>query len=127
MSRLLRYVCAVAVLAAVLISLTVSRTAAQGPRMTPDRLNQLASKATPRLGEHADLNGTWDHLGGIEFVQPRKLANGSVCIIGCPPEPGAGGARAGGPPPTPFPKYKPQFAAKVKELNERQVDTDTVL
>jgi hypothetical protein len=114
-------------LAAAVFALAGSTVTAQGPRMTPDRLNQLASKATPRLGEHADLNGTWDHLGGIEFVQPRKLANGSVCIIGCPPEPGAGGARAGGPPPTPFPTYKPQFAAKVKDLNERQVDTDTVL
>ena len=126
MSRLLRYVCVAALLAAVLVWSSVSRTAAQGARMTPDRLNQLASNPTPRLGEHADLNGTWDHLGGIEFVQPRKLANGSVCIIGCPPEPGAG-ARAGGPPPTPFPKYKSEFAAKVKDLDQRQVDTDTVL
>src|SRR4029450_14005229 len=75
-----------------------SPVTAQGPRMTPDRLNQLASKPTPRLGEHADLNGTWDHLGGIEFVQPRKLANGSVCIIGGPPEAGARGGGRGVPP-----------------------------
>ena len=110
---------------------------AQGPRMTADRLAELAKKATPHLADgKSDLNGTWDHLGGIEFVRPQSLDNGSVCVVGCPPAAaaprgGGAGARAGGPPAAPpapnFPKYKQEFAAKVKDLSDRQVDTDTAL
>ena len=117
--------------------------AAQGPRMTAERLAELAKKATPHLADgKSDLNGTWDHLGGIEFVRPQNLDNGSVCVVGCPPAAAAGaggagaraggaGARAGGPPaalPAPnFPKYKQEFQAKVKDLSERQVEIDTAL
>ena len=118
-----------------------SPAAAQGPRMTAERLAELAKKPTPRLADgKSDLNGTWDHLGGIEFVRPQSLDNGSVCVVGCPPAARAGGAgaraggaggRAGGPPAAPpapnFPKYKQEFLAKVKDLSERQVDTDTAL
>jgi hypothetical protein len=109
---------------------------AQGPRMTADRLAELARKATPRLADgKADLNGTWDHLGGIEFVRPQSLDGGSVCVVGCPPagapRAGGGGARAGGPPAAPpapnFPKYKPEFLAKVADLSKRQVEVDTAL
>ena len=110
--------------------------------MTADRLAELAKKPTPRLAEgKLDLNGTWDHLGGIEFVRPQSLEGGSVCVVGCPPaaaraggagaRAGGAGARAGGPPAAPpapnFPKYKPEFLAKVKDLSERQVDVDTAL
>jgi hypothetical protein len=117
--------------------------AAQGPRMTAERLAELAKKATPHLADgKSDLNGTWDHLGGIEFVRPQNLDNGSVCVVGCPPAAAAGaggagaraggaGARAGGPPAAPpapnFPKYKQEFLAKVKDLSERQVEIDTAL
>ena len=117
--------------------------AAQGPRMTAERLAELAKKATPHLADgKSDLNGTWDHLGGIEFVRPQNLDNGSVCVVGCPPAAAAGaggagaraggtGARAGGPPAVPpapnFPKYKQEFLAKVKDLSERQVEVDTAL
>ena len=120
-----------------------SPAAAQGPRMTADRLAELAKKATPHLADgKSDLNGTWDHLGGIEFVRPQNLDNGSVCVVGCPPAAAAGaggagaraggaGARAGGPPAAPpapnFPKYKQEFLAKVKDLSERQVEVDTAL
>jgi hypothetical protein len=120
-----------------------SPAAAQGPRMTADRLAELAKKATPHLADgKSDLNGTWDHLGGIEFVRPQNLNNGSVCVVGCPPAAAAGaggagaraggtGARAGGPPAVPpapnFPKYKQEFLAKVKDLSERQVEVDTAL
>ena len=113
-----------------------SPAAAQGPRMTADRLAELAKKATPHLADgKSDLNGTWDHLGGIEFVRPQNLDNGSVCVVGCPPAAAAGaggaGARAGGPPAAPpapnFPKYKQEFLAKVKDLSERQVEIDTAL
>jgi len=111
--------------------------------MTAERLAELAKKATPHLADgKSDLNGTWDHLGGIEFVRPQNLDNGSVCVVGCPPAAAAGaggagaraggaGARAGGPPaalPAPnFPKYKQEFQAKVKDLSERQVEVDTAL
>jgi len=117
--------------------------AAQGPRMTAERLAELAKKATPHLADgKSDLNGTWDHLGGIEFVRPQNLDNGSVCVVGCPPAAAAGaggagaraggaGARSGGPPAAPpapnFPKYKQEFQAKVKDLSERQVEVDTAL
>ena len=113
-----------------------SPAAAQGQRMTADGLAELAKKTTPHLADgKSDLNGTWDHLGGIEFVRPQNLDNGSVCVVGCPPAAAAGaggaGARAGGPPAAPpapnFPKYKPEFLAKVKDLSERQVDVDTAL
>ena len=113
-----------------------SPAAAQGPRITADRLAELAKKATPHLADgKSDLNGTWDHLGGIEFVRPQNLNNGSVCVVGCPPAAAAGaggaGARAGGPPAAPpapnFPKYKQEFLAKVKDLSERQVEVDTAL
>ena len=120
-----------------------SPAAAQGPRMTAERLAELAKKATPHLADgKSDLNGTWDHLGGIEFVRPQNLDNGSVCVVGCPPAAAAGaggagaraggaGARAGGPPAAPpapnFPKYKQEFLAKVKDLSERQVEVDTAL
>ena len=117
--------------------------AAQGPRMTAERLAELAKKATPHLADgKSDLNGTWDHLGGIEFVRPQNLNNGSVCVVGCTPAAAAGaggagaraggaGARSGGPPAAPpapnFPKYKQEFQAKVKDLSERQVEVDTAL
>lgn len=112
-------------------SVAAAQIAARAPqRGTADQLKQLASRATPKLADgRTDFNGTWDHLGGIEFVRPQTKADGSVCLIGCAPP-----ARAGGPPPAPFPpvqtdfpKYKPEFLAKVKDLTEHQVKYDTVL
>jgi hypothetical protein len=97
--------------------------------MVPD-----VNAQAPRLADgRPDLNGTWER-GGFDFLQPQKLADGSICVIGCPPAPGAAqrgggrGGRGGGQAPAAnFPKYKPEFLAKVKELSERQVQTDTVL
>jgi hypothetical protein len=104
-------------------------------RGTAEQIKQLSSKPTPKLADgRTDFNGTWDHLGGIEFVRPQTKADGSVCLIGCPPATTAAAPRAGGPPPAPFPpvqtdfpKYKPEFQAKVKDLNEHQVKYDTLL
>jgi hypothetical protein len=120
----------------VALVIAMSPLSAQAPRMTADRLAELAKKPTPRLADgKPDLNGTWDHLGGIEFVRPQALEGGSVCVVGCPPAaaPRAGGpgGRVGGPPAAPpapnFPKYKPEFHAKVADLSKRQVDVDTAL
>jgi hypothetical protein len=79
-----------------------------------------------------DLSGTWDNGAGIDFVQPRKEGE-SICIFGCasgtpPPPRGEGGAAApGAPPPPAGPKYRPEFAARVADLDARQVDEDPVL
>jgi hypothetical protein len=93
-----------------------------------------ASQAVPRLPDgHPDLNGTWDNGSGIDFVQPQKSSDGSVCIAGCP---GAAAGVAPSPaaaprsPPAPaknFPHYRPELLAKVKDLDKRQVETDPVL
>ena len=91
-----------------------------------------AQKPVPRLSDgHPDLNGTWDNGSGIDFVQPQKGADGSVCIAGCKPV-----AATAPPPPRPpagrtpsasFPQYRPEFMAKVKDLDKHQVEDDPVL
>jgi hypothetical protein len=107
----------------------MAHAAAQSPRMTPEGLQVLAAKPTPRLpGGRPDLNGTWDRLGGIEFVRPQRLADGSVCILACGPRGGGPPGPAPGTAPAPsFPRYKPEFLAKVKDLSDRQTQTDTSL
>ena len=119
---------------ATLVALAVAGTAlAQVAARAPDRgtvqqLQKLSAKPTPKLPDgRIDFNGTWDHLGGIEFVRPVKRADGSICLIAC------GGAASGAPPApfppvqTDFPKYKPEFQAKVADLKKRQVELDTNL
>lgn len=84
--------------------------------------------ATPRLPNgKPDFNGTWENGGGIDFLKPQTLPDGSVCVSNCPPPKGA-------PPPGPrvvvppdVPKYKPEFQAKVADLNKRQQKMDPVL
>jgi hypothetical protein len=107
------------------------------PRGSAELIKQLSSKPTPRLNGKPDFNGTWDHLGGIEFVRPEKRADGSICLRGCAPAAGtprpapapAAAARPAqaNPPQAVFPKYKPEFLAKVEDLKKRQVETDNVL
>lgn len=119
-------------------SLAAPSVNAQTERGSAAQLSALADKPTPKVNGRPDLNGTWDHLGGIEFVRPQKLDNGSVCLRGCAPAAGAvqrprpaAAAPAPAAAPTPvattFPKYKPEFLAKVKDLSARQVETDNVL
>jgi hypothetical protein len=107
----------------------LAQIAASAPdRGTVQQLQKLSTKPTPKLADgRTDFNGTWDHLGGIEFVRPVKRADGSICLIAC------GGATGGAPPApfppvqTDFPKYKPEFEAKVADLKKRQVELDTNL
>src|SRR5580658_6178151 len=71
---------------------------------------------------HPDLNGTWDNGSGIDFIQPQHLAGGSVCVSGCDPPPAVAksGASAAARPPRNFPKYRPEYLAKVAELEKNQ-------
>lgn len=75
---------------------------------------------TPRLADgHVDLSGTWGAVPGANSVA-RDLGDGGVCIFGCEP--------AGNPPPPPDrPTYKPEYQAKVADLEARQVDEDPSL
>lgn len=115
---------------------TAAPEAAPGQRGSPEQLKALASRPTPHLPDgRPDLNATWDHLGGIEFVRVRQdlpAENESVCVFGCAPPPGQTRAAPAGPPPAGppgpgFPNYKPEFATKVKDLKDRQVQVDTLL
>ena len=70
-------------------------------------------------GRHPDLNGIWDNGNGINHVQPVFDGN-SVCVRGC--------EAPGGPSlPLDRPKYRPELIAKVRDLDERQVEEDTSL
>src|SRR5690606_31469233 len=72
----------------------------------------------PRLDDgRPDLNGTWDNGDGIDFVQPTQAEDGSICVRDC------GGPRPQRRPPD-RPTYKPELLAKVKQLDEQQVQFD---
>jgi hypothetical protein len=87
-----------------------------------------AAEPTPRLANgKPDLNGTWENGGGIDFLKPQTLPDGSVCVSNCPPAPGAGAPAARVPVVPDRPKYLPQFTAKVDDLNKRQQQMDPVL
>src|SRR5580765_4942813 len=94
----------------------------------PERTAQSAASPTPRLPDgKPDLNGTWIPEGGGRGQASVKLPDGSVCVTNCadllPPAPAAAGRGVAGPAgpgrggAPDFPKYKPQYMAKVKELN----------
>ncbi len=75
---------------------------------------------TPRASDgHPDLSGTWDNGAGIDFVAPVHIG-ASICVRGCAqnPQPSQRGDR---------PTYRREFVASVKDLEERQVQEDTVL
>ena len=107
----------------------LAQVAARAPdRGTAQQLQKLSAKPTPKMADgRVDFNGTWDHLGGIEFVRPVKRADGSICLIACGPAPGGAPPAPFPPVQTDFPKYKPEFQAKVADLKKRQVELDTNL
>ena len=88
------------------------------------------SKPTPLAANgHPDLNGTWDN-GRSEFgfatpVDPK----GSICVWACGPGwlPPDGGGRDSVAQGADRPTYKAEFLAKVKDLNDRQVQEDPTL
>jgi hypothetical protein len=101
---------------------------------------QNPASSTPRATDgRPDLNGNWI-AAGPGRAGALKLPDGSVCVTNCadliPPAAapaaapaGRGGGRgaAGGAPPRNFPKYKPEYLAKVKQLDDEQVKFDTAL
>jgi hypothetical protein len=108
-----------ALFAACLAALAAQPAAAQKPTDVPRTADG-----------HVDFNGQWDNGAGIDFVRPQQRG-ASICVAGCPPPAAAtaAGAPAGGgrlPPPA-KPEYRPEFAAKVADLAQRQVETDPVL
>jgi len=66
-----------------------------------------------------DLSGTWDNGSGIDFVVPVQDGD-SICILGCAQGEFAAQSRN-------RPNYKPEYEAKARDLDERQVEEDTVL
>jgi hypothetical protein len=114
-----------AVLAVAVASSLQPGTAAQAPAPA-EQIAEQAKRPTPRLPDgRVDLNGTWGHRDGIAFLRPQKLEGGSLCLIGCE-QPAAAGAAAPRPAQD-FPRYRPELLARVKDLSDRQVETDTVL
>jgi len=82
----------------------------------------LAATPVPRLPDgHPDLNGVWENGGGIDFVQPQKGPNGSICVRECGPGPGP--ARTA----PDRPHYRAEVQARVAELKDKQVQFDPVL
>lgn len=105
------------VLAAVLISVGLSANAEDGE-----------TSKTPMLANgKPDLTGVWRRAG--RGLSPTIDENGSVVCILCPPARSTNGAPAAPRqmPKPDRPKYKPEFVAKVKELDERQVEFDPAL
>src|SRR5881296_314950 len=88
----------VVVLAAVFAATVATAASSSAQAQVPGApgIAELAKKPTPRLANgRPDLNGTWKFEGGISFVRPQTLPDGSICVLGCPPAPG-GGERGGG-------------------------------
>src|SRR5689334_12569787 len=91
-----------------------------------------APTTMPRMPDgKPDLNGVWDNCSGIDFLRPQTKADGSVCVTGCAPAPGAAPAATPAPAAptvgTARPKYRPEFMAKVDDLKKRQQKEDPVL
>jgi len=91
------------------------------------------ASAVPRTADgKPNFSGTWvrDGLGGDTFGGGKRTADGSIICIVCPPEPPAPGAAAA-PTRRPMgldrPKYKPEFQARVKQLDADQVKMDPAL
>ncbi len=104
---------------------------------------QSDSNNVPRMANgKPDLTGVWG-TGGVSFINPVVDEEGNVkCIVGCASVraeeagdspaaavPAAAAAPAAAPAPRgpDRPRYKPEYIAKVQDLNERQVETDPAL
>jgi hypothetical protein len=115
---------------ALLIGTAAGALFAQSPAAAAAAGAGAGAHPLPRLPDgHPDLNGTWDNGSGYDFLHPQHLGDGSVCVSGCDAPPPV--AKAGtGPAPRAarnFPKYRPEYLAKVANLEKTQLQTDPVL
>jgi len=129
---MIRYGTIAAALAGVLYLTSAPASTQTTATRTPRAANAAdpAAAPTPKLPDgHPDLNGTWDNGRSAFGFAPND--GGTTCVFGCAPAGGGGrgNAAASAPPPggTARPTYKPEFIAKVKDLNERQVKEDPAL
>ncbi len=96
------------------------------PTLLPAQATAEAAEATPRaLDGHPDLSGTWDNGAGIDFVRPERIG-ASICLTGCP-DTQRPAAPARPRPALDRPTYRPEFVARVQDLDTRQVEEDPVL
>ncbi len=73
-----------------------------------------------------DLNGVWDNGAGISDVRPQRVGT-SICVVSCEEIPQSAPAAGYEEPPLDRPTYKPEYTARVRDLNARQVEEDPVL
>ena len=121
-------------LAAAFGLLLISAGAAQQPAAAPKpaATPKPPTTAAPRLADgHPNLNGVWypwsGHLAPDDSKKGETLQDGSIIAsyayerrYNAPPA----GAQQAPRPAAAAPPYKPEFLAKVKDLNERQSETD---
>lgn len=89
------------------------------------RYPDAAKKPTPHTADgHPDLNGVWHHFFGALV---GKVGNNSYDFDFGRSVPHGGAGAVPVAKPDPNPEYKPQYAAKVKYLDENQVKEDHTL
>jgi len=124
----------------------IAMTAVHG---ADDKMPAEKAAGVQRLTDgHPNLSGVWVP-DAVPMFQNRRLPNGTIpCVVGCPGAPplgaeeGAASAATAAPAaasaipsaaPRPAmrgpqrPKYKPEFQAKVKQLDDKQVQEDPAL
>ena len=115
--------CAPAALVAAILITAVSAPAQTNYAAEAAKNPGAASKPTPKLADgHPDLNGVWHHFFGIGTIE--KV--GESFVVGGAFSPKSGALYAT-PLNDPKPEYKPEFAAKLKSLNDNQVKEDPAL
>lgn len=117
------------------ISLAIGIAVALGTFVIDASAEVDSSKKTAK---HPDFNGVWVN-DGMSFINPQRGPDGSVlCIVGCrPATPTGDAAKPDAEKPAPpaaqrmrkpaRPSYKPEFQAKVADLDKRQVEADPAL
>src|SRR6476661_4377534 len=105
---------AAAILMAVMLITPMSAPAQTNYAAEAAKNPGAATKPTPKMADgHPDLNGVWHHFFGIGTIE--KV--GESFVVGGAFSPKSGALYA-----TPLndakPEYKPEFAAKLKSLND---------
>src|SRR5579872_6121273 len=112
-----------AALAAVILAAPMEAGAQTNYAAEAAKNPSAASRPTPRTADgHPDLNGVWHHFFGIGTIQ--KV--GENFVVGGAFSPKSA-ALYSQPLNDPMPQYKPGAAAKVKSLNQNQVNEDSTL